>query len=403
MKMLLHTPEGVRDIYNKECERKLYLQTQIHKLLKLYGYSDIQTPTFEFFDVFSKDKGSTPSKNMYKFFDREGNTLVLRPDVTPSIARAVAKYFTDEDMPIRFCYTGNTFINNAEHQGKLKEVTQIGAELIGDNKSDADVEAIALVINALLDCGLKDFQIEIGHAGIFAGLVEDAGFDEDEMDEFKELLDNKNFFGVEAFIKETSIDDNIKNLILKLSDLTGSIDVITEAKDMTSNKKVLKALDRLEKVYKMLTYFGYDKYVSFDLGNISNHEYYTGIIFRGYTYGTGDAIVAGGRYDNLLKLFGKDTPSMGFAINLDQLLIAMNRQNLEINTEQEKQLVLYEENCKQDAVEEAGVLRSMNICATMIRKSSKKTVEDYREFAISNEMKKMVYFNKKQEKEEYLL
>ena len=130
MKMLLHTPEGVRDIYNKECERKLYLQTQIHKLLKLYGYSDIQTPTFEFFDVFSKDKGSTPSKNMYKFFDREGNTLVLRPDVTPSIARAVAKYFTDEDMPIRFCYTGNTFINNAEHQGKLKEVTQIGAELI---------------------------------------------------------------------------------------------------------------------------------------------------------------------------------------------------------------------------------------------------------------------------------
>ncbi len=166
MKMLLHTPEGVRDIYNKECENKLYLQEQIHKVMKLYGYSDIQTPSFEFFDVFGKDKGSTPSKNMYKFFDREGNTLVLRPDVTPSIARAVAKYFTREDMPIRFCYMGNTFVNNAEHQGKLKEITQTGAELIGDNRSDADVEAIALVINALLKCGLSEFQIEIGHAGI---------------------------------------------------------------------------------------------------------------------------------------------------------------------------------------------------------------------------------------------
>lgn len=402
MKMLLHTPEGVRDIYNKECEQKLYLQTQIHKLFKLYGYNDIQTPTFEFFDVFSKEKGSTPSKNMYKFFDREGNTLVLRPDVTPSIARAVAKYFSDEDMPIRFCYMGNTFVNNAEHQGKLKEVTQLGAELIGDNKYDSDVEAIALVINSLLNCGLKEFQIEIGHAGIFAALMDIAGFDDEQTEEIKELLDNKNFFGMEYFVNQTEIDEDIKKLILKLTGFTGSIDVIEEAKKLTDDKKILKVLERLSKVYQMLTYYGYEKYVSFDLGNISNHDYYTGIIFKGYTYGTGDAIVTGGRYDNLLKLFGKDTPSMGFAINLDQLLIAMNRQNLEIDTKQEKQLVLYEEISKQDAVEEATVLRNQNIAATMLKMSSDKSLDDYKSFAKTHEMKKLVYFNKKQEKEEYL-
>ncbi len=403
MKMLLHTPEGVRDIYNKECEQKLYLEEQIHKLLKLYGYSDIQTPTFEFFDVFSKDKGSTPSKNMYKFFDREGNTLVLRPDVTPSIARAVAKYFTNEDMPIRFCYTGNTFVNNAEHQGKLKEVTQIGAELIGDNRSDADAETIALVINALLKCGLKEFQIEIGHAGIFDGLIESAGFNEDESEEFKELLDNKNFFGVEEFINGKNIESAIKKLILKLCSYTGSIDIIKEAKDMTSNKIMNKAFERLEKVYEVLTYYGYERYVSFDLGNVSNHEYYTGIIFKGYTYGTGEAIVTGGRYDNLLKLFGMDTQAMGFAINLDQLLISMNRQNLNIEVHIEKQLVLYEENCKQDAVEEANILRSQDIAVTTIRRYPKRSLEDYKQFALNNNMRKIVYFNKKQEKEEYIL
>ena len=94
---LLHTPEGVRDIYNQECAKKIVLQEKLHNLMKQYGYSAIQTPTFEFFDIFGRDIGTTPSKDLYKFFDREGNTLVLRPDITPSIARSVTKYFAEED------------------------------------------------------------------------------------------------------------------------------------------------------------------------------------------------------------------------------------------------------------------------------------------------------------------
>ena len=106
---LLHTPEGVRDIYNGECERKLVLQENLYNALKKYGYHSIETPTFEFFDIFGKEIGTIPSKELYKFFDREGNTLVLRPDITPSIARCAVKYFGDENMPIRLCYIGNTF------------------------------------------------------------------------------------------------------------------------------------------------------------------------------------------------------------------------------------------------------------------------------------------------------
>ena len=104
---LLHTPEGVRDIYNEECEKKLELQNRLHKALKRHGYHSIQTPTFEFFDILGKKVGTIPSSELYKFFDREGNTLVLRPDITPSIARSAAKYFMDEDMPIRLSYMGN--------------------------------------------------------------------------------------------------------------------------------------------------------------------------------------------------------------------------------------------------------------------------------------------------------
>ena len=143
---LLHTPEGVRDIYNSECEKKIFLQDLLHDTIKKYGYHAIQTPTFEYFDIFSREIGTTPSKELYKFFDKEGETLVLRPDITPSVARCVAKYYMDEENPIRLSYMGNTFINQANYQGRLKETTQIGAELINDDSVYADGEIIALVI-----------------------------------------------------------------------------------------------------------------------------------------------------------------------------------------------------------------------------------------------------------------
>ena len=204
-KQLLHTPEGVRDIYNEECEKKLLLQSDLLGILKGYGYHPIQTPTFEFFDIFGKEIGTTPSKELYKFFDREGNTLVLRPDMTPSIARAAAKYFMDEDMPIRLCYMGNTFINNSSYQGRLKESTQLGAELIGDSTVDADAEILSMTVECLQKAGLKDFQLSVGHADFFQGLVEAAGISEEDEEELRELLANKNFFGVEEFAETLNL------------------------------------------------------------------------------------------------------------------------------------------------------------------------------------------------------
>lgn len=146
---LLHTPEGVRDIYGKEYAKKLAIEQKLQQAIHCFGYEDIQTPSIEFFDVFSKEIGTTPSKELYKFFDKEGNTLVLRPDFTPSIARCAAKYFMEEKVPLRFSYNGNTFTNTSNLQGKLKEVTQMGAELIGDPSVEADAEVISMVIEAL--------------------------------------------------------------------------------------------------------------------------------------------------------------------------------------------------------------------------------------------------------------
>ena len=195
---LLHTPDGVRDLYGEELKEKQKLKANINRTISLYGYESIDTPAFEFFDVFSKDIGTIPSKDLYKFFDKEGNTLVLRPDFTPSVARCAAKYFADETLPLRFCYEGNTYINTSELQGKLKETTQIGFELINDSSIYADVESLIIVIESLLNAGLKEFQVSIGESNYFKGICEEAKIDEETQKTMEnEMMMQANQFGTE--------------------------------------------------------------------------------------------------------------------------------------------------------------------------------------------------------------
>lgn len=390
---LLHTPVGVRDIYGDECQNKLIIQNRIHEIFKSYGYSDIQTPTFEFFDIFNKERGSVASKNMYKFFDREGYTLVLRPDMTPSIARSAAKYFMDEDMPIRFCYSGNAFINNSEYQGKLKEFTQIGSELIGDNTSDADAEVIGMVIESLLSAGLTEFQLEIGQPQFFKGLVNASGLDEDTVEELRELLENKKYFGVEGVLENADICDEFKKIFMGFQDYLGSIDMIERVKKENLeilNEESLNALERLEKLFNILKIYGIENYVSFDLSMLSMYDYYTGVVFRAYTYGTGDAIVTGGRYDNLLKQFGKDAPAIGFAVNLDRLMVALSRQHIEPEIASDKKMILYEADNRERAISYTKQLRDNNECVMMVRKRSNHSLEEYKEYAVRYSVKEIV-------------
>ena len=380
----IHTPEGVRDIYGSECVRKNHLSERMKNVLNSYGYRDIQTPTFEFFEIFNQDKGSLPSNQLYKFFDRDGNMLVLRPDMTPSIARAVSKYFNEEMLSMRFSYTGNVFINNSSLQGRLKESTQMGAELIGDDSIDADAEMIALAIHMLLAAGLKEFQIDIGHVGFFKGLIKETGMDEETAGELRELVENKNFFAVEA------LTDN--SALIQLPRLFGSKEILEEAKALTSNEESLNAILCLERLYAIIEGYGLEKYVTFDLGMLSQYEYYTGVIFRGYTYGTGDAVVKGGRYDHLLQKFGKEAASVGLVVVVDELLLAMSRQKLDVDESDSVIMVLYESHRHMDALKKANSLREQGNSVQMNLKKDIINMQDYLEYAKRFHIETIYYF-----------
>lgn len=394
---LLHTPEGVRDIYNSECKKKLFLENRMHEVFRTFGFQDIQTPTFEFFDIFNK-RGTIASREMYKFFDRDGNTLVLRPDITPSIARCVAKYYKEEELPIRLCYTQNTFINNSSYQGKLKETTQLGAELINDNSVEADAEMIALTITCLLKAGLNEFRVEIGQVDFFKGLMEEAELEEEEVDKLRILIENKNLLGVKDLISGKDIPGNLKDALLKLPSMFGNLENIMNARTMTKNEKALKAIGRLEELYEVLTAYGYEEYITFDLGMLSKYNYYTGIIFRAYTYGTGDSIATGGRYDNLVKQFGKDAPAIGVAIVTNQLMTALSRQKIEIPPEEGNTLILYKGSLRRPAIFLASHFRRDGMNIELLLKKEDHSIDSYIEYGRSHGIGGILYI-----KEEHLI
>lgn len=377
----LHTPEGVRDIYNDECEKKHYILDRMRQVIQSYGYRFIETPTFEFFDIFGQEVGTTPSKDLYKFFDREGNTLVLRPDMTPSIARAASKYFPIETEPVRLCYEGNVFINNNSYQGRLKESTQLGVEFIGENSVDADGEIIALVVNNLKAAGLEQFQISIGHADLFRQLMKAADFDAEAEETLRDLILNKNFFGVDEFLERHQVTDDLRSLFSMLGKMYASPKEWAGMNEIALRfPGVADALSYLQELYELLEVYDVTKYVSFELGLISSYSYYTGILFSGYTFGSGEPIVKGGRYDGLLSYFGKEAPAIGFALMVDQLSLALERQKIAISAGQEAEIILYTPQQRKIAATTAEELRNAGkIVRLHLMNLDSHSIADYRQ------------------------
>ena len=390
-KKRVHTPEGVRDVYGIEYRRRSKLKDKLKHVFAGYGNEGIRTPGFEFFDVFNSEKGTVSSREMYKFFDREGNTLVLRPDVTPSIARCVAKYFSEEKVGIRLCYAGNVFLNNSSYQLKLKETCQLGAELVNDDSVQADSEVIAMAVDCFLTAGLHDFRISIGEVEFFQGLT-DAIADDEIKAQLREFILNKNYFGLMEYVENLDISDEVKQVFLRFNELNGDVEILDQAEKMVSNETSRQAIARLRRVYEILKLYGKEKYVGFDLGMLNKHNYYTGIIFKGYTYGTGDAVLKGGRYDNLIEQFGKKAPSVGFAIVLDELMTALQRQEIPMEAESVHTMIVYREELMKDAVAKANELRRQGRSVILERQNPNCSRDDYEQFAKEHYLGEVLYF-----------
>ena len=387
---ILHTPEGVRDIYPLECRQKFVVQEKLHSTLRSYGYQDIQTPTLEFLEVFGKEVGSLKEKELYRFFDRDGNTIVLRPDITPSIARSIATYADTTTHYSKLCYVGNTFMNHSSYQGRLKENIQIGAEMIGLDSIESDAEMVAMAVAALQAVGVDRFEVSVSHVGYLNALMEAAALDADTEVLVRELCENKNYYGVINVLEQSPIHEKVAEAFRVLPELVGGIEIFARAKEVAPTAQAVATIERLEQIATTLEMYGVLQHITFDLSMTGAYGYYTGIIFRGYTFGTGDAVVKGGRYNELLQHFGKHTPAIGFAIYVEELFHAILRQEKSMTVPLDNHIILYEAKMQERAIRLAAAFRA-NGRVTEIIKKEEHDVAYYIEYAKKNFAKYMLY------------
>lgn len=321
----LHTPNGVNDILADECSIKKEIENTIQSVFLSSGYRSVETPMFEYYDCYIGRSGQISQETLFKFFDEQGRILVLRPDFTTSIARMAATKEQKSPKPLRYMYTGSVFRAEQTEGARRREITQSGIELIGSYSPSADAEVIALSIESLMAAGIEDMTMEIGQVAFFNGLVEQAGLTKDSAESLRERIDSKDSVGIREILKDLNMDDDIKKLIEELPYLFGDIEIVDRANVDGLNKTSKAALENLKDIYNRLCDYGFEKYVSIDLGMLQSIDYYTGSIFKCYTHGIGFPVCAGGRYDNLMENFGMRAGAVGVAIGINRIMTALGK------------------------------------------------------------------------------
>jgi ATP phosphoribosyltransferase regulatory subunit len=348
----LHTTAGVKDYLPAECALKTEIENKIKAVFDSYNYKCVITPTFEYSEVYD-GVGGVEGKSMYRFLDRDGSMLALRPDVTPAIARVAATAYDESDLPLRFSYVGNAYRCNESYQGKLREFTQAGVELIGVNSLASDAEAITIAINSLLAVGIKDFRVDIANVDFLKGVLEEASLDEETSEAIIDSVVEKNYVEVTSIAQSLDIDNSLKTLFADLPLLIGDIGVLDSAKSLVKNKKSLDAIEYMSKLYSLLDGCGYAKYITFDLSVTGHFDYYTGIVFRAYARGTGFSVIDGGRYDKLVGSYGAPYPAVGLAVKINEIMSVLSAPEVT----PADVLITYKENCTLSALKKADELR----------------------------------------------
>lgn len=319
------TPEGTRDLLFEECMARREAEGKLSDLFVCRGYSEVMTPGIEFYDVFDAMPMAIPADGMYKLTDDKGRLLVMRPDNTMPIARLTATRLQNAVLPVRLYYAQDVYHLNHGLTGRNDQQFQAGVELIGAAGMRADLEMLSLAAEAIrlfADGEDTSFRIEIGHIGFFNALIAALEVEGEVRDEIRELIESKNYAALSDKLDALPADETV-NAIRRLPRLFGGEEVLEKAATLCRNREAAQALEYLSRLHQSLCRLGLRDQVMIDLGMVHRNEYYTGVIFRGYVEGSGDAVVSGGRYDTLLQQFGPALPATGFGVNVDALTKVM--------------------------------------------------------------------------------
>lgn len=315
------TPEGTKDLLFEECLANRTVSSILGNVFSQRGFHEVLTPGIEFYDLFSEEISGIPMESMFKMSDSKGRLMVMRPDSTLPIARMVTTRLMNERHPIRLYYNQRVYRYNPGLTGRSNEVMQTGIELIGAKGKRADLETITTAIDALSEC-VPDFRIEIGNAAFFKAVAKNLPVSCEEREEIRVLIESKNYSALNSVLDKLEQTQAV-NIIRKLPGLFGGIEVLDEAYKLCDDETALKTLEYVREIYNDLSKLGLSERLIIDLGLVQRNDYYSDIVFSGYVMGSGEPVLIGGRYDNLLDRFGLPAPAVGFGINVDALARVM--------------------------------------------------------------------------------
>jgi ATP phosphoribosyltransferase regulatory subunit len=302
--------------------RKRDIEQILRAVFGRWSYEEVMTPTFERFDVVEKGLGDEMIDLAFQFSDRRSTTLALRPEMTTPIARLVSTRMRESSLPLRLSYVATSFRYYEQPQeGRMRELTQAGVELIGAPGVDADAETLFMAIEACDEIGMRDARFDINDSRVVDGLLAGVGLDGEAAAAAKTLIKERNIVGLRELGKPHLVDFALRR---------GGREGLEAARSLCRTPESNTALDRLDTLLVRAESLGYGNRVSIDFALLRDLNYYTGFIFEGYVPEIGFSVCGGGRYDSLLPKFGYNVPAVGWTAGVERLLIALERRGKHI-------------------------------------------------------------------------
>lgn len=369
-------PYGTRDLLPREAKQKRIVEGALAQVFSCWGYDEIVTPTFEYMETLAVGTGSNIQQHVFKFFDKNNRILALRPDMTTPIARVAATRLKEMPLPLRLFYLTNVFRHEQAQAGRQCEFYQAGVELLGAPGPAADAEIVALAVEAMLEAGLTNFQIGLGQVDFINGLMVESQLSPERQQQIKAAMVTRDLVGLGELLAQSGLKQAAQELLQQIPLLHGREDMLNRAYRLVNNDLSRAALDNLADIHKLLTGYGVDQYVNFDLGIIRDFDYYTGMVFEGYTPGLGFPLCGGGRYDTMLASLGVANPATGFALGIERMLLALERQGIGVSVRGKDVYIAWAEGKLAQAIEAANQYRRQRRRAELALAAEPRTVAE---------------------------
>ncbi len=315
-------PEGIEEVLPRQARALEGLRRRLLDIYDCWGYERVMPPFIEYLESLLTGTGNDLDLQTFKLIDQlSGRMMGIRADMTPQVSRIAACHLR-QDAPLRLCYLGSVIKTRPDCFASSRSPLQLGAELYGHSGVESDIEILCLMIETLHQSGISEPYIDLGHVGIYRGLVEQAGLNAAQESALFDALQRKARAEIEACLAAWKLDKDITGMLLALADLNGGEAVLQQARVQlqAAGEVVNAALENLTAIADGLRQRQPQLNLHYDLAELRGYHYHTGVVFAAYVAGRGLAIAQGGRYDDIGEVFDNARPATGFSTDLKVLV-----------------------------------------------------------------------------------